>query len=63
MRKRALILGTNRLRHSDFCESIVIEESLTFRVGTEEEDLRSDFTKDQNLGGEEEMLLKNSDLE
>lgn len=41
----------------------MIEESLTFRVGTEEEDLRSDFTKDQNLDGEEEMLLKNSDLE
>ena len=41
----------------------MIEESLTFRVGKEEEDLRSDFTKDQNLDGEEEMLLKNRDLE
>ena len=41
----------------------MIGASSTFRVGTEEEDLRSDFTKDQNLDGEEEMLLKNSDLE
>ena len=33
----------------------MIEESLTFRVGTKEEDLWSDLTKDQNLDGEEEI--------
>ena len=40
----------------------MIEEPLTFRVGTEE-DLQSDFIKDQNLDEEEEMLLKKCDLE